>query len=279
MHTRPVLKKAIVEIIGNNKDTILLLYKCEADGVEILGVDEGLSWVPGKGIRALRSPIRDEDGGILFEARLSIAKKCEFRARSWKGETNLWEEGKNHVLERLESGQVLLDGEIIEVERQEEQEPEPEGPKENILEQLVMSSSAEFTAPEPETPIDLFEWVLKATHFLLNIESADDKKLELLSEHTRMYRDYYGLTPSKVSFELFQGFSVILQEAIYARRKCLNREDDSVNCVELWSLVKQKIKEWFDKWQNLDIEHLFPETEEEFEKEKEKLVAYFNQLL
>ena len=281
MHTRPVLEKALVAIRGDLKDTVLLIYKCHAEGVEVLGVDEGLSWIPGKGVRAMKSPLRSEDGVPLFEARLSIAKRCEFRARSWSGDVSLYEEGKNHVLERKAPGKVFLDGNLLTVEGEEKIEKEEEKqPGKSVLEELVIASEPFFGPLEPETPVELLEWVLKTTKYFLTINTVDKEELSKLAEYTRIYREYYGLTPSLSSYKLFQGFSVILQEAIYSYRKWRNKEkEEELDPEELWGNVKKKIDSWFEEWKDLDIDSLFPEDEKDFEEEKDKLLAYFNQLL
>ncbi len=273
MLERPILHSVSLERSEKSKDTVRIYYKCHAEGVEIQGVDEGLSWVPGKGIKALKSPKATEDGTPLFETMLSIENRCEFRGRSWFKDKELWEDGENHVLERKGPGKIFLDGKPI-VPSDEEDEPHKEQP--DLLSKQIRKAPPELNIPEPEAPADLFAWVISVAHFLEKASTFDNPRLKLLPQATRVFREIYPLTPSKPSFEFFSHFSRVLQVAIMKMReyKVRKQADDQVEETPLWNEVFQALDEWKEMWKSATVEAMFPETDQDYAKAKIELDQY-----
>ncbi len=273
MLERPVLHSVSLERSDKTKDTVRIYYKCHAEGVEIQGVDEGLSWVPGKGINAFKSPKVAEDGTPLFEAMLSIENRCEFRGRSWSKDKELWEDGENHVLERKKPGIIFLDGKPITTPDGEKKTPKEQP---DLLSKQIRKAPPELNVPEPEAPADLFTWVISVAHFLEKASTFDNPRMDLLPQATRVFREIYPLTPSKQSFEFFMGFSSVLQVAIMKMREYKIRKQSGENIEEklLWEEIFHALNEWKKEWKTATVEDMFPETDQEYSKAKIELDQY-----
>ncbi len=273
MLERPVLHSVFLERSEKNKDTVRIYYKCNAEGVEIQGVDEGLSWVPGKGIKAFKSPKAAEDGTPLFEAMLSIENRCEFRGRSWLKDKELWEDGENHVLERKGAGKVFLDGKFI---GSADKETETSKEQPDLLSKQIKKAPPELNIPEPEAPADLFAWVTRVAHFLEKASTFENPRLKLLPQATRAFREIYPLTPSRQSFEFFRDFSAVLQDTIMAMReyKIRKQSGEAVDEKPFWEKIFQSLNEWKEAWKSATVEEMFPETDQEYAKAKIELDQY-----
>ncbi len=104
----PTLKSVKVSSTDELKTVVDLEYEGsnEIDGIEIHGVDAGLSWLKGESLELITSNIIDNLPNMTCQ--LEIVDSCEFKARAYKAEVDLWEEGTNHKLVRLEDGRIEL---------------------------------------------------------------------------------------------------------------------------------------------------------------------------
>jgi hypothetical protein len=95
-----------LENTGKHSKVLLQYYVDDSHkGLEIMGVNAGLSWLKNKSLSADYKEFVEE-GWNLFEAVLELEDRCEFRGRSFTDINDYWEEGENHQLERLPSGNI-----------------------------------------------------------------------------------------------------------------------------------------------------------------------------
>ena len=76
-------------------------------GVELMGVDAGLSWLPNKSLR-LKKEKQVDDEWSMFSGTLQLKDSCEFRGRSFDADGEHWEIGENHKVLKQEDGSIKL---------------------------------------------------------------------------------------------------------------------------------------------------------------------------
>ncbi|MCY3412584.1 MAG: hypothetical protein INQ03_13175 [Candidatus Heimdallarchaeota archaeon] len=103
---RPFLKSVRLEKVLESTSIVSLTYASEykLEGIELMGVDAGLDWIPGDS--KLMEYLEELDDLHLYQVNLEIKTSCEFRARGFDDENDYWEEGANHEIERLETGKI-----------------------------------------------------------------------------------------------------------------------------------------------------------------------------
>ncbi len=111
---RPILYSVKLKNVTDSMSEVEIKYSIEEqpEGIELMGVDAGLDWIPGDSILLnFDSEVNDL---YFYSITLKIVSSCEFRARAFVGEDDLWEDGTNHTIERDPSGKIdLLTDDLI----------------------------------------------------------------------------------------------------------------------------------------------------------------------
>lgn len=103
----PKLYSIKVDDISETKSVIEIKYIAPAElhGIELMGVDADLSWIKGESIELKRGVPVDEK--VIHTTHLQLDDSCEFRARGFTEDEDIWEQGiGNHRLDRNEDGTI-----------------------------------------------------------------------------------------------------------------------------------------------------------------------------
>jgi hypothetical protein len=113
----PSLKSVILESKSDTQSQVTIRYQGskEFEGIELHGVDAGLSWLRGESIM-MKAEQTDEEDLIIMKCELSVVDSCEFKARGYIEDEDYWEDGKNHKIIRMLDGLIDLEveDEILE---------------------------------------------------------------------------------------------------------------------------------------------------------------------
>jgi len=102
-----------LDTVIDTTSVVEIIYKAPLafQGIELMGVDSGLSWLKGQSIPLKKHKIEDDTG--QFVAYLEVADTCEFRARAFDEEGDHWEAGlSNHQISRNNDGTISFNTEL-----------------------------------------------------------------------------------------------------------------------------------------------------------------------
>ncbi|MHA2504210.1 MAG: hypothetical protein ACXAE3_15230 [Candidatus Kariarchaeaceae archaeon] len=105
----PELFSIRLDSVTDTSSFVEVIYSGPADliGIELMGVDAGLSWLKGKSLLLEKTV---ESTEARFAAVLKITNSCEFRARGYDSEEDHWEDGMgNHRILRLDDGSIQVE--------------------------------------------------------------------------------------------------------------------------------------------------------------------------
>ncbi|MDH5404157.1 MAG: hypothetical protein OEZ01_02210 [Candidatus Heimdallarchaeota archaeon] len=149
-----------IEVVKIEEATTTISVKYAAQtitGIEIMGVDAGLSWIKGESIKLTKL----ENG--YFHTELILEDTCEFRARSYKDEEEFWEDGKrNHSLRRLENGRIEINTDLPFSEFHFRSYPPL------IFDEEIERIENNITNPL-ETNVHLFQFLIDLSFWLQNV--------------------------------------------------------------------------------------------------------------
>jgi hypothetical protein len=109
----PTLKSVKVLTVDEKHSIVEVCYygSEEIEGMELHGVDAGLSWLTGESIELIK--IDEEGSDPSFECQLEVLGSCEFKARAYIADENLWEDGMNHRITRDTDGTIELESDDL----------------------------------------------------------------------------------------------------------------------------------------------------------------------
>ena len=110
----PELSSIKLDMVTDTTSIVEIVYRAPKSfqGIELMGVDAGLSWLKGKSISLRMQPSEDPDNAN-YVGYLEVVDSCEFRARGYDSEGDRWEPGlANHRIERTEKGTIEFKTEL-----------------------------------------------------------------------------------------------------------------------------------------------------------------------
>jgi len=104
-------------MVTSTSSVVEITYRAPVvfEGIELMGVDAGLSWLKGQSISMKKQ--RTEEEIVDYVGYIEVRESCEFRARGYDQEGDRWEAGlANHRIERKEDATITftteLDGDL-----------------------------------------------------------------------------------------------------------------------------------------------------------------------
>ena len=106
----PVLMSITVADVTDEYTLVSLSYRIPKtqQGVELMGIGEGLSWLKGKSIQLKKAKSKSEFA--IYRGTIKLVADCEFRGRSYDAEGDHWETVDNHKIARQPNGSIAYLG-------------------------------------------------------------------------------------------------------------------------------------------------------------------------
>lgn len=94
--------------IGSSLVKISYMAEVEIEGLELMGIESGLSWIKNDSTK-MEEDSRSEEK-VTYSITIEVGDYCEFRSRAYIGEEDYWEEGAtNHKIIRNQDGTIELE--------------------------------------------------------------------------------------------------------------------------------------------------------------------------
>ncbi|MFV2013972.1 MAG: hypothetical protein ACC656_00955, partial [Candidatus Heimdallarchaeota archaeon] len=179
----PQICSITLQDVREDTSIVEVKYKTanKVTGIELHGVDAGLSWLKGESIEMEL----EENSKFRYMLSLEVKNEVEFKARVYNDKGDHWEEGENHKVQRRLDGTIeIIDNFVSESEFEFvwilplEQQP----PFETVLKRLSL---------EEEVPPSLFQYLIDTsiwfTHYYQ--DPLDQDLFDLTSRMMRYIRE------------------------------------------------------------------------------------------
>lgn len=116
---KPRLHSMKLKGVSDTASDIEIIYIIgdKPEGIELMGMDAGLDWIPGDS--KMLAYIGERDKEYMYGLTLNLSGSCEFRARAFDGVTDFWEDGSNHSLIRKMDGRFNLKTDSMTIDQVE----------------------------------------------------------------------------------------------------------------------------------------------------------------
>ncbi len=127
----PELKGIILENVSQQSSLVHIKYQTEdpVAGIELHGVNEGLSWLKDQSLKLINTEAATEklmdqieesesvdeinNDGMFFSIGIELTDTIEFKARAYNDKGDHWETGDNHKVQRRKDGTIAIIDNIV----------------------------------------------------------------------------------------------------------------------------------------------------------------------
>ncbi len=189
---KPVLKAIKLVKVGIGSSLVSISYLGDDDmhGIELMGIEAGLSWIKNESIQMEKSSSEEVN---VYSKVIEVVNYCEFRARGFISDEDFWEDGAvNHKLIRNEDGTIELETDELIYDSIELKKNEPTNFEIGEEDALLQVNNLE------ENPIKLLQLLVNLSYWTKDLftNPLENENIHHLPFLIRYLKEYSRLIES-----------------------------------------------------------------------------------